>query len=321
MNVFLYPTDLVFNPNPGSENIMPYSDDTAKFPVTTNFFTATQDDSAHFYARFVVNGGLSQNLLFFGNNDTIIQDQYFKLYYAYDDGTAENGFGLGGIGTQNSLLAYRFVTAKPDTLRGIYMFFNQTVSNASQKYFYLELWNNYAGRPYSNVHEMIGQMPDYEEGMYKFHYYPLDTPQYIVDTFYIGWKQTTTDLLNIGFDANNNNRTNILYNISGAWEVCPYDGSLMMRPVFSSTLYLPVPGNESDESLVLYPNPNNGRLFIRTDNETDCMVEISDLQGRRLYSGPYKNDGIDTSPFENGIYMVSVLYDGRCITQKIVIQK
>jgi hypothetical protein len=321
INVFLYPSDLMFNPNPGSENIMALNDDTAKFPVTTNFFSSTQDDSAHFYARVVVNGGLSQNQQFFGNNDTIVQDQYFKLFYAYDDGTAENGFGIGGIGTTNALLAYRFVTARPDTLRGIYMFFNQTVSNASQKYFYLTIWNNYAGKPYDVVHQMIGEMPEYEEGMYKFHYYPLDTAQWMADTFYIGWKQTTTDLLNIGFDANNNNRTNILYNISGAWETCPYNGSLMMRPVFSSTPFLSAPVNTSDNSIMMYPNPNNGRLFIKTDNETDYMIEISDLQGRRLFSGNYLYDGIDTSPFDNGIYMVSVSFNGKRVTQKIVIQK
>lgn len=320
IKVFLYPNNLVFNPTPGNENILAFSDSIANFPSPVDFFSAPQSDSAHFTAQVIVSGGLAQDQLFFGKNDTIYQEQYFHNYYAYDDGTAENGFGLGGIGTQNALLAYRFVTLKPDSLRGVYMFFNQTINNASQKYFYLTIWNNYAGRPYSVVHDMIGQIPEYEEGMYKFHYYLLDTAQWLTDTFYIGWKQTTTDLLNIGFDANNNNRNNILYNIAGAWEICPFEGSLLMRPVFSSTPFLNSPVFAAEENIYAYPNPNSGRLFISNENNFDYQTEIFDLQGRLLYSGHYKQEGIDTSPFDNGIYMIRITTEGKQMTQKIVIQ-
>ena|GEM_PF-815195 len=318
VNVYLYPNNLVYNPTPGNENIMSFSRDTAKFLLTSNIFNASQNDTAHYLAKFTVNGGLSQSELFFGENDTIYQDQYFDNYYAHDDGTAENGFGIGGIGTQNALLACRFVTAKPDSLRGVYIYFNPTVNNESKDYFYLRVWSNYGHLPSTLLYDEIGVEPEYEDGIYGFHYYPIDTPQWIVDTFYIGWKKTTTDILNVGFDANYDNKSNILYNITGFWETCPYSGTVMMRPVFSTTPFLSAEPAIADIKPLLYPNPNNGRLYI--SEVTDAEVSISDIQGRMLYSGSYSVSGIDTSPFENGIYLVTVKDKGRTSTQKIVIQ-
>ncbi len=41
-------------------------------------------------------------------NDTITRYQVFNNYYAYDDGTAEAGYGLSGEGTAGAAVAYRF---------------------------------------------------------------------------------------------------------------------------------------------------------------------------------------------------------------------
>lgn len=322
VNVYSYPATLVFNPSPSNENINANSDSIVKFPAPVNFFNISQPDSASFYARFTVSGGLSEEERFYGSNDTMFQDIRFKQYYAYDDGVAENGFGLGGIGTQGARLAYRYHTVVPDTLRGIYMYFNPTVNNyTSGKYFYLMVWSNSNSRPSEVLCEQIGEKPEFGEGMYKFIYYPLDTPVWITDTFYVGWKQTTTDLLNIGFDANNNTRFQTLYNISGVWEYSPYEGSLMMRPVFSTGSFLSVPVANQDRSWNVFPNPASSRLYVETQENTECVIGLTDLQGRQVYSALYTGEGIDVSAFANGIYLLTVKSQGSMVTRKIVIQK
>lgn len=321
LNVYLYPTSLIYNPNSSSENVGAYGDSLTRFPVASNLFTSSQPDSVHYYARFIASGGLAQDEAFYGSNDTVFQDIFFKQYYAYDDGTAENGFGLGGIGTQNARLAYRYATVKPDTLRGVYMYFNPTVNNfTGEKYFYLMVWSHSNGKPSAVRCEQMGEQPLFEDGAYSFVYYPLDTPLYVTDTFYIGWKQTTTDLLNIGFDANNNTRQHILYNINGVWEACPYDGSLMMRPLFSTTPFLSTPDVPMSQSVSVYPNPCSGQLYLRLPDEEKAEIRISDMQGRVLYAGSVGAEGLDTSPFASGMYMVTVIFGGKQSTSRLMIQ-
>ena len=71
-----------------------------------------------------------------------VRYQQFFNYYAYDDGSAENGYGLGGAGTANASVAYQFNTFRKDTLRGVKMFFNRTYDDASQDYFRIGVWEH-----------------------------------------------------------------------------------------------------------------------------------------------------------------------------------
>ncbi len=41
-------------------------------------------------------------------NDTIIYNQVFSNYFAYDDGSSEGGYGINGQGSRNAMAAYRF---------------------------------------------------------------------------------------------------------------------------------------------------------------------------------------------------------------------
>ncbi|MEA3504693.1 MAG: hypothetical protein U9R32_05785, partial [Bacteroidota bacterium] len=71
-------------------------------------------------------------------NDTLTRMQILSNYYAYDDGTAEAGYGLTPAGAQ---LAYRFTLNEPDTLRAVKMFFNKTWHNGNEQYFRLTVWD------------------------------------------------------------------------------------------------------------------------------------------------------------------------------------
>ena len=52
-------------------------------------------------------------------NDTIVRDQVFDNYFAYDDGTAEQSYYLTQYSTLPAYLALEFHLNKPDTVQGI----------------------------------------------------------------------------------------------------------------------------------------------------------------------------------------------------------
>jgi len=81
-------------------------------------------------------------------NDTIRFYQKFYNYYAYDDGTAEEAYYLVGPAPS---LAMKFVLNVTDTLRGIQMYFDPVVTNASTVPFRLNIWSATGGIPTGKV--------------------------------------------------------------------------------------------------------------------------------------------------------------------------
>jgi hypothetical protein len=82
----------------------------AKPPVCFGFFPIdfTKDSAVFSIAHYLTTGSGS----YAGLNDTLWATQFFGNYFAYDDGTAEAGYGLTPEGSQ---LAYRFTLKEPDT--------------------------------------------------------------------------------------------------------------------------------------------------------------------------------------------------------------
>jgi hypothetical protein len=101
--------------------------------------------------------------------------QKFSNYYAWDDGSAEFGYGLSGQGAEVARLAYRFVGFKRDTLRAVMMYFNRALNDVNQVPFDLAVWNNRNGQPGDLLfrQENINLMP-YFDGLNRFHTYMLD---------------------------------------------------------------------------------------------------------------------------------------------------
>jgi len=116
------------------------------------------------------------------------------------------------------MLAYKFHTYKPnDTLRAVQMYFNQTLNDVSQKYFYLYIWDDNDGEPGDTLYTQIGERPTYEDSLNKFHTYIIDETLIISGTFYVGWKQISPgeEFLNVGFDKNRNAQDKIFFNVYG----------------------------------------------------------------------------------------------------------
>jgi hypothetical protein len=237
--------------------------------------------------------------------------QRFYNYYAYDDGTPEESYGLSPKGSQ---LAYRFYLNKsPDTLRAVRFFFNKTLSNSSQQFFNLCVWDDNAGYPGDTLYVDL-VMPKYADSLNKFVTYHLNPPIPVTGIFYVGWKQTTDDNLCVGFDRANNSQSEIFYNVSGPWVKSAYAGSLLIRPVVGKPI--PLGSGDivsTDRRLVLYPNPcTSGTLHVRIPGISGESMEpakgtiaIYDLTGRRrLFTS--LQESIDVSNLPGGFYFAEV---------------
>ncbi len=258
-------------------------------------------------------------------NNSIFYQQKFFNYYAYDDGSAESGYGLTGEGTQNAMCAYKFFTFKPDTLWAVQIYFNQTLNKASWKPFHITIWNSKGqGIPAQRIFKQEGQRPIYEKELNRYHTYVLDTALFISDTFYIGWTQTSIDMLNVGFDINRQPKEKIYYNISGEWQVSKKKGALMIRPILGKRYFPPtnIPQNNEISEIKVFPNPASDKIFISTIFENKIIeLNIFDLYGRKIQQH-FLNDSetqISISHLKNGLYFLRFsLPNGKVKTLKFL---
>lgn len=256
-------------------------------------------------------------------NDTIHYTQRFHNYYAYDDGSAENGYGIFGDGTQNGMVAVKFNSYVEDTLKGVYIYFNRTFNDANVKEYLLTVWNDNKGKPGSIVYQSSKTVPKLTDSLNKFALYSIDEPVKLSGTFYIGWKQLKTEMLNVGFDRNRVRGNKLFYNIYGTWEQSQYEGSLMIRPVFGKLTHSPtqVERNTLTAEATIFPNPAQTSFLVRVSQETQVRgVRVMNLTGTLIFQSPSIDQPIDVSAYTPGVYLVQVLMNGgRVITKKLVV--
>ncbi len=267
----------------------------------------SEADSSSYLVRHVIHDQSNPDL-----GDTIHFMQRFYNYYAYDDGTPELGYGLSIAGGQ---AGYRFTLNIPDSLKGIAMFFNRVQNDQNDQFFTLKVWDNNNGKPGNVIWEKEDLKPKFSENLNRLQIYEIDPPLPLVGTFFIGFEQTTADLLNIGFDTHNDASENLFYNTAGYWEGSLMAGSLIMRPIVHTYYDLFAIGEIApDDSWEIYPNPvSNGMLHIRnsmiTANElskTGTEIHIYDMLGRSMIHTPYSNT-ISTISLPQGFYIVHIV--------------
>ncbi|MDD2387098.1 MAG: T9SS type A sorting domain-containing protein [Bacteroidales bacterium] len=301
-----------------NENIEPLQTIEYTRAIPYNFTSNTEDS-----ARFLLKGYLkidgAEDLSIYRWNDTSYYYQDFNNYYAYDDGSAERGYGISGQGTAYSSLACKFTPLKADILKGVYIYFNQTLNEANRKYFYLTIWSDNDGIPGDTIFQKIGVKPYYSDQTNGFLYYSLDTSIYIDTTFYIGWIKTTDDMLNCGYDLNNDAGSKVFYNVSGEWQASAYNGAMMIRPVFgyakSRAVYKPeIVKSEYD----IYPNPASDYVKILSEIPPK-FVAIYDATGRlvRQFNG---REDVFVGDLEQGTYFIRPVSEASSFkTKKILI--
>jgi hypothetical protein len=289
--------------------------------VSSNAFPINNNDNALFIVKKIIKDQVGNVIK---SNDTVSFYQNFNNYYAYDDGNPEAGIGLSPA---NSKLALKFTLNTPDTLRAVQIYFNATPNNANQKYFKLMVWKSIY--PEVILATKTGLKPVFGEDYNRYHYYRLDDPLVVSDTFYVGIQQTTEDYLNMGFDYNNDSKDKAFYNTSAKWLSVPYSGAIMMRPVLGSV----IPPNASISEVTntftnisVYPNPvADNLLYIDipdVPNKNKIQMQFFDIYGRVLFTNKYSNT-LNISAYSNGLYFIRLINtDTReTYTSKVLISK
>ena len=236
-------------------------------------------------------------------NDTVRFRQHFGDYYAYDDGSAENGYGLTSTASR-LYLACRFDLAAPDTLTAVDLWFNDALDSGNTAIsFYLTLWSvGDDGRPGEVLYrDEMRRHPQYrQEG--GFVRYVLERPVTVEGALFVGFEQSGNDYINLGFDRSYNSSDRIWYLTSTEWQQSILSGSLMLRPAFGAaatvgTSELRTPNSE----LTIYPNPASDRVHI--DGEVE-WIELYDMQGRRRATS--RGNDLDVSSLPDGMYFLRV---------------
>ncbi len=266
--------------------------------------TAVSDTSAFFDVDFNFTGGVFLTK----SNETFSLKQTFTNFYAYDDGTAEAAYGI--TGTQPKL-AYRFTMPLSDSLFAIKIHFEPSVNDVSLDPFILMVWDNAGpgGTPGNVIYEEpLLTTPKYNLGVNGYYVYQLSEKVLLNGTFYVGWKQTTSSRLNVGFDKNIDNQDKIYYNVSGTWANTSYQGSLMLRPMFDGAQPTGWVSNEDYKLLAtVYPNPALSNLHIAMAETGSFEYQLIDLNGRMLVQNKFVNrTQIAVDSYAAGIYMLKV---------------
>lgn len=285
------------------------------------------------YGQFEVTAFISTIASQFMGNDTVKYMQLFRDTYAYDDGTAELGFGISGESATGAMVACRFPIFRKDTIRGVDIFFNKTRDNyTADLYFKLCIWKNKDGKPGDTL--FVSQedfTPDTSAGLLEFTRYrlPLSREIIVEDTVFIGIQQLQEDFLNIGYDISHDNRRNIFVTITGSWysidNLYP-SGSLMMRPVFSTQEHPSFIGKEASGPAVLmvYPNPVSDQLHLSIPeafmNEGGTFA-VYDITGRMVLSDKI-NPSVYVGHLKPGIYLIKlVIQSGQVLVSRFIVSR
>lgn len=247
-------------------------------------------------------------------NDTTRYTQEFGNWYAYDDGTPENGYGLTSTASR-VYLAYRFDLNVPDTLTALFMCFNPTYGQESESIgFWITVWScDEDGRPAEVLYRDSEtrhplQYPHYER-------YDLEHSVAVSGSIFVGFEQSGDGFINLGFDRNTNSAERIWYHTSTDWQQSILSGSLMINPAFR---YLNE-GIETPEveAVAVSPNPASGMVRL-TGVKEGSWVEVYDIFGRRMMSTREKT--IDASAWADGVYIIraTTTDGGRCARKLIV---
>lgn len=283
--------------------------------IKYNIYPQANDLTAGTYGSLKTNNEIERRIQF-GNE------------FAYDDGTAEGGYGLdyGSLPSGPGYAAIKFSTSKSDTIRGLSVYFNRSVADVSSRSFYLMVWTRLSEPPANNTkndvvaRKVYVEAPVYSDSINGFVQFVFDTAVAIpAGDFYIGWQQSANFILNVGYDNNykfrqsNGRNPNLFYNLNGYWEAANPNitGAVMMRPIVGA----PIPKKTGIQEITnpvakikVYPNPSGSSDRMNISSETSIeSVKIFDICGKLLIE---KNEDniltVDVSGIQPGMYWIEI---------------
>ena len=246
-----------------------------------------------------------------GNNRSYTY-QHFGNYYAYDDGTAENAYGVDANSAQ---VAYLYTTYKADNLQGLSICFlpSNPVESAADA-FSICAWENNNGKPGRLIASTDVVRPAFGEGQNQFMDFEFSEPIAVDKSVFVGWQQSSKLRLNVGWDVNRYSQSKIFYNTSGEWLPTSFTGSLMVRPIFGH-MNTDITDTKYVSGISIYPNPANDILNIE-GADTDCRVSVYSPTGQALIRK--SGNSINVSSLQSGIYLIRIESDDQSALLKFV---
>lgn len=250
-------------------------------------------------------------------NDLTERRTEFADFYALDDGTAEAGFSF--VGTGNTQVAQRFDLNLPDQVRAFRVYFPRVGNDISGSSITFRVWEDNNGVPGESLHQQSFQI-QYSDSLNGFYEVELTQPVPVQGSFYIGWTQSGSRYINIGFDKNENAvGRRFTYTASGGWaEESQLEGAIMMRPVMVGEEPLGVEDDLYSAAMRVFPNPSRGEVYLSEPFE---LVQVYDMLGRQVHSQKYKGSQqpLQLGYLSPGVYTLRIQNRKAIITKKIII--
>ncbi len=255
-------------------------------------------------------------------NDTIVKDQIFDNYLAYDDGTAEQAYYLNlassGIPGEVSI---EFHLNKPDTLRGLAIYFDRQVPLAHYKEFYINIYSTLIGvngfYTDTKIYEQDFNYPGYIDTINHFWVYKFENPVLLpAGTFYAGTEQpafSASDSLYFGLDVNRVGSNHAYYRVYGAgtpWNPSLIAGAIMIRPLLGHDIKASSIKNvisATEDKWYVSPNPAKDKIQLFFNTDTYIQYSIIDALGRQQVQGNTQNGNtINIADLMPGVYFITI---------------
>jgi hypothetical protein len=307
----VYKNSLAHFFSPGATNINPLTNVDYKANLVYTYNTNNPDS-----ALFRITCSLKTDAFDPKENDTLIYYQVFNNYFAFDDGSAEGGYGINGLGSRNAMLAYRFKSYMKDTLRAVKICFNDSYMDANKREFDLMVWDDNNGIPGNVVYSVEEVMVEQGDKINGFYTYNIPGGVMLDDIFYVGWKQRSETFMNAGFDVNTPHNGKQFYWLNGDWQQSQVHGSVMIRPVMGDRLKVTSVNDinyKGKNTISIWPNPASDYFSVEAGEESisgSAYITILDLSGRELKKVPY-SEKIDISSLHEGMYIVITTINGK----------
>ena len=264
----------------------------------------------------------------FTSNDTVVFEQVMEDYYAFDDGSAESGYGLTST-SSSVFLAAKYNLHTADTLLKVKMSFNHTRNDENSNIaFRIVVWDAGSNGPGDVIYrDAVLRYPQFG-GLDVFMDYELEYPVALNGTVYIGLEQEGGNYLNLGFDRNYDHSDRLYYRIGSEWQRASAAGSIMFRPCFTPfDGHLGIGSRQSavgSQRVVVYPNPARER-FIVGEMARGSDVTVFDAKGVKVMgvSAEGGTSVVECGEWPQGVYYVRVSsQDGRSsYIKKVIIVK
>lgn len=263
-------------------------------------------------------------------NDTTFSRATLSNYYAYDDGSAEAGYGInaGSQGANKTFLAVRFDMPFQDTLGGVKMYFLPQQNDIRNQNFKLTVWSSLSPQGIIFQKEVSSKAIYGEMDGYITYFF--DSLILVGPTFYVGFEKIGAISMNIGYDLNKNHRDKYAWSLNGINWNSPsnniLDGSIMLRPILRKKNFgvgvteRQVKKNASQ--LIVYPNPVSTSFQLAERRTNLVELQLFSFDGKLVKQYHADQDVYMIDDLPNGIYILQALdRAGRRSSSKIMISR